>query len=75
MTDTSSRSLAGTALLDGRDLARTFSTGGIDVAALRGVDLAVRPRRVRGRDGPLRLRQVDAAPSPGRVWSGPPPDR
>ncbi len=35
---------AGTApLIEGRGLARTFSTGGIDVLALRGVDLRVRP--------------------------------
>ena len=53
------------AVLHLADVTRVHGEGATEVHALRGVSFARPPRRAGRRDGPVRLRQVDAA-DPGR---------
>ena len=52
------------AVLEAAEVTRRYGEGETAVDALRGVSLAVQPRRARRRDGPVRLRQVDADAHP-----------
>ena len=54
------------AILEARDLTKSYPLGATVVEALRGVSLTVAGRRVRRADGPVGLGQVHPAPAPRR---------
>ena len=56
-------------------LRRTFGTGDAAVDALRGIDVSIPARSVRGRHGPLGLGQVDAHAPARRAGRARPPAR